>query len=378
MRAINWLMTLAVMLATVSCIKKEPLNAECDIIAVTLPGDVLNRAPIIENDKVTLIVKNHINISDLAPEFELTPGATIVPPSGTARDFTDPQTYVVTSEDGEWSKTYTITVQSNNAINLKYGFEDVKLAKTSQGGSYDEFFDVSINETTNRKDTMFWASGNPGFALTNGTAGADSYPTFQTSDGYKGKCVEMITRSTGPWGAMVKKPLAAGNLFIGKFNVTIAVASPLQATQFGTPFTNIPRYFSGYYRYTPGEVYQKLNDAGKLETVEGKVDECNIYAVFFESTADMEWLDGSNVLSDDNPNIIAVARLSEEQRQSTPDWTYFRLPFVFRQGATIDPEKFTNGRYSITVVMSSSIDGDYFAGAVGSTLLVDELEITCL
>ena len=304
--------------------------------------------------------------------------ATIVPPSGPARDFTDPQTYVVTSEDGEWSKTYTITVQSNNAINLKYGFEDVKLAKTSQGGSYDEFFDVSINETTNRKDTMFWASGNPGFALTNGTAGADSYPTFQTSDGYKGKCVEMITRSTGPWGAMVKKPLAAGNLFIGKFNVTIAVASPLQATQFGTPFTNIPRYFSGYYRYTPGEVYQKLNDAGKLETVEGKVDECNIYAVFFESTADMEWLDGSNVLSDDNPNIIAVARLSEEQRQSTPDWTYFRLPFVFRQGATIDPEKFANGRYSITVVMSSSIDGDYFAGAVGSTLLVDELEITCL
>lgn len=41
----------------VSCIEKEPLNAECDIEAVTIPGDVLNRSPQIYNDKVILIVK---------------------------------------------------------------------------------------------------------------------------------------------------------------------------------------------------------------------------------------------------------------------------------------------------------------------------------
>ena len=147
----------------------------------------------------------------------------------------------------------------------------------------------------------------------------------------------MVTRSTGAWGAMVNKPIAAGNLFIGKFNVTIAVATPLKATQFGTPFSSVPRYFSGYYKYKPGEVYQRLNESNKLEPVEGKVDECNIYAVFYESTPEMEWLDGSNVLSDDNPNIIAVARLSDEQRQATEEWTYFHLPFVFRDGKTIDP-----------------------------------------
>lgn len=377
MKVINWLLVLGIMLVSVSCIKKEPLNAECDIVAVTLPDDVLNRTPIIENDRVTLIVKNHVNITELAPEFELTPGATIVPASGTVRDFTEPQTYVVTSEDGDWHKTYTVTVQRNNAINLKYGFENVKIVKSPQGGSYDEFIDVSINETTQKLDTMVWASGNAGFAMTNGKNPPDTYPTFQTEDGYVGKCAGMVTRSTGTFGAMVKKPLAAGNLFIGKFNVTIAVATPLKATQFGAPFSSVPRFFSGYYKYQPGEVYQRMNEAGKLETVEGKIDECNVYAVFYESTAEMEWLDGSNVLADDNPNIIAIARLSEQQRQATPEWTNFHLPFVFREGKTIDPDKLEGGRYSIAVVMTSSIDGDYFSGAVGSTLLVDELELTC-
>ncbi len=377
MKLINWLLVLGMMLAMASCIKKEPLNAECDIVGVVLPDDELNRMPIIENDRVTLIVKNYVNITELAPEFELTPGATIQPASGTERDFTEPQTYVVTSQDGEWSKAYTVTVQRNNAINLKYGFEDVRIVNSMQGGKYDEFLDVSINESTHQRDTMIWASGNAGFAMTNGTKPPETYPTFQADEGYIGKCVEMVTRSTGAWGAMVNKPIAAGNLFIGKFNVTIAVATPLKATQFGTPFSSVPRYFSGYYKYKPGEVYQRLNESNKLETVEGKVDECNIYAVFYESTPEMEWLDGSNVLSDDNPNIIAVARLSDEQRQATEEWTYFHLPFVFRDGKTIDPDKLENGIYSITIVMTSSIDGDYFSGAVGSTLCVDELELKC-
>ena len=378
MRISHWMLLLSVMLTAVSCIRKEALNAECDIIAVTLPDDDLNRRPIIENDRVTLIVKNHVNVTELAPEFQLTPGATIVPPSGTRRDFTDPQTYVVTSEDGEWHKTYTVTVQRNNAINLKYSFEDIRTVRTSQGGSYDEFLSVTVDEQTHRRDTMFWASGNPGFALTNGKGAPSSYPTFQATDGKIGKCVELITRSTGPWGLMVSKPIAAGNLFIGKFDMSNAVAKPLQATQFGTPFMSVPRYFSGYYKYAPGETYQHWNESTKkLETVPGKLDECNIYSVFYESTDDMEYLDGSNVLSEDNPNIIAIARLSDLQRQATPEWTQFHLPFVFRPGKEIDPDKLVNGRYSITIVMSSSADGDFFSGAVGSTLMVDEIEITC-
>lgn len=42
------------------------------------------------------------------------------------------------------------------------------MTKSAQGGSYDVFFDVNINETTHQRDSMFWASGNSGFAMTNG------------------------------------------------------------------------------------------------------------------------------------------------------------------------------------------------------------------
>lgn len=66
----------------VSCIQDEAPNAEADIETCTVPGDVLNRDPIIGNDQITLPLKKGANISKLAPEFTLTPGATINPESG--------------------------------------------------------------------------------------------------------------------------------------------------------------------------------------------------------------------------------------------------------------------------------------------------------
>lgn len=72
-----------------SCIQDEALNAEADIETCSVPGDVLNREPIIGNDEITLPLKKGADITKLAPEFTLTPGATIEPASGTVRDFTD-------------------------------------------------------------------------------------------------------------------------------------------------------------------------------------------------------------------------------------------------------------------------------------------------
>lgn len=359
-----------------SCIQKEPLNTECDIVAATLPQNELKDIAI-NNTSVIMTVNNYVNITQLAPEFELTPGATIEPASGTMRDFSQPQTYTVTSQDREWHKNYTVSARFDTQISLNFSFENVKLIKTYAGGHYDEFYDVSINELTQQADTMFWASGNSGFAMTNGSKGPATYPTYQSEDGHNGKCVTMVTRSTGDWGAMVKKPLAAGNLFIGNFNTSIAVQHPLLATEFGTPFFSSPLYVSGYYQYTPGATYQKPDANGKLVDVPGKTDQCNFYAVFYERTDDMKTLNGENVLSESNPNILAVAQFSDEQRAATNGWVKFNLPFIYREGKKVDETKLANGGYGITIVMSSSIDGDFFAGAVGSTLLVDEVEISC-
>lgn len=351
-----------------SCIQKEPLNAECDITEASLPGDVLNRAPLIENDKVIFILKNGVSVTELSPEFTLTPGATIEPPSGTTRNFIVPQKYTVTSEDGKWHKDYTVEAQSGNTLNLQYDFEHVRLYN-----GYDVFYEVN----SNGDETLAWASGNGGFKLTGMGSAANEYPTFQIDNGKSGKCASLVTRSTGGFGALAKKPLAAGNLFIGKFNIATAMSKPLESTQFGTPFNAIPRYLTGYYQYTPGEEYCQA-DGGKLVPVPDKTDKFNIYAVFFEATPEMEMLDGTNALSPDNENIIAVAEISDADRVPAQHWTKFDIPFVYRQGKNIDLDKLAEGKYSITIVFSSSIDGDYFSGAIGSTLLIDEVALECL
>lgn len=357
-----------------SCIRSEAPGAECDIIAATIPGDVLNRVPEIGNDDVTFTLKLGVSADGLAPEFELTPGATIDPPSGTPRDFTTPLTYTVTSESGEWQKVYTVYVKESATISLNYKFENVKL-KTSSSSSYDIFYDV--NTATN--DTMFWASGNAGFVFTGVGTTPETFPTYQGTDGRSGKCAVLTTRSTGFFGTTVGKPIAAGSIFIGKFNSAIALTSPLKATQFGAgaPFLEVPSRFSGYYSYTPGPVYYQLNDKKKPEEVPGKLDECNIYAVFFETSDEVEWLDGTNVLAADNKAIIATAELPAAMRGATDGWVRFDLPFAYREDAVIDPVKLAQGRYSMAIVASSSIDGDFFRGAPESTLKIDSFQLTC-
>ncbi len=353
----------------------EPLNAECDIVTASLSGNVLIREPIIENDKVTFIVKNGTDRSTLAPEFTITPGATIEPPSGTVRDFTMPQTYIVTSEDRKWHKEYTVSA-SYITISLQYDFEHVRLEETNNS-KFEVFYEVGIDG----KETLTWASGNAGFALTGMAIGkpTDVFPTYQISDGKSGRAVAMTTRLTGPFGAMVNKPIASGSLFLGQFDLATALSKPLEATRFGIPFSRVPLYLKGQFKYIPGETYMELDksEATKLRPVEGKTDECNIYAVFFETTPGMEYLDGTNVMAEYNQDIVAIAALTPEERTATSDWRAFDLPFKYRPGKTVDMEKLANGDYSITICFASSIDGDFFCGAPGSTLIVDEVELIC-
>ena len=68
------------------------------------------------------------------------------------------------------------------------------------------------------------------------------------------------------------------------------------------------------------------------------------------------------MLSDDNPNIIAVARLDEDQRKGA-DWTHFDVEFKYRPDKSLDPEKLENGVYALAVVMTSSIEGAKFSGS---------------
>ncbi len=354
-------------LAMSSCIKDEALNAEADILTCTVPGDVLNRDPIIENEKITLIIKKGTDITQLAPKFTLTPGATILPESGTLLDFTEPQYYLVTSEDKKWQKKYQVQVSISGITRTTYSFENVKLDSKGQ-------FQIFYETNSQGKEDMEWASGNPGYSLTGVKVGPEGYPTYQSTEGYVDKCLTLTTRETGSLGEWVHMPIAAGNLFLGTFNVMDALNSALKATHFGVPFDYIPTSFSGYYKYKAGDTFYESDENKKLRPVPGKKDMCDIYAVFYETDKNLNTLDGTNVLAEDNPYIVSVARI--EDAHETDTWTRFNLEFKYRPGKTVDSEKLKSGKYNLAIVFSSSIRGAYFEGAPGSTLNIDEVVLS--
>ena len=190
MKLIYKIVCLSLCIMQISCIKDEAPNAEADIIACTVPADILRRSPVIENNRVTVMVRAETDLTALAPEFELTPGATISPASGTVRDFSSSQYYTVTSEDGNWTKEYEVSFVVGE-IQTEFHFENVTSDR------YDVFFEVDSATGT----TLTWGSGNAGFALTGVASGRDSYPTCSTADGYIGKGVKLETHETGSFGS---------------------------------------------------------------------------------------------------------------------------------------------------------------------------------
>lgn len=353
---VGWILT--------SCIKDEALNAEADIIACNVPAEILKRDPIIENDKVTLMVRADVDLLHQAPEFELTPGATISPESGTVRSFIKPQYYTVTSEDGKWTKKYEVSYVIAG-ISTEYHFEEVRSVESGKY-VYDVFFDTD-SATGN---TLDWASGNVGFVMTGkGSDDPSSFPTSSTPDGYIGKGAKLVTMETGSFGSMFGMPIAAGNLFMGTFKVNLGNA--LKSLNLGMPFTHVPTYLKGYYKYKAGEHFQEEG-----EVVEDKKDTWDLYAVFYEVTENVKTLDGTIV--EDNfthPNIVSVALMEEKDRVETDEWKEIYIPFVMKSGKVIDKNKLENGGYNVAIVASSSKEGNYFRGAPGSTLFIDELEL---
>lgn len=341
-----------------SCIREELPNAEADILSVKVEQtDRLSKEPLLENEQITIFLRPGTDASALALNFTLTPGATIEPASGTVRDFRTPQTYTVTSEDRAWKKTYTIRTQGNGFA-TRYSFE------TLREGAKERYH--TFIEKDGEQISFEWASGNSAFSLTGAASKPEQYPTAQ-GEGYRDKGLMLVTQSTGWLGALFGSPLAAGNLFIGSFDAGNALGNPLAATKFGLPYYSKPLLLRGQYQYKPGEKYLIKGKASK----EPITDEGNIYAVFYATSDTLSTLDGSNVLN--HPSILAVAQI--EKMTATQGWTAFELPFIWREGAQIDPERLKNGGYNLTIVFTSSREGAQFTGAVGSTLQVDEVEL---
>ena len=376
--------TVATILATIpfwvtSCFQDEPLNAECDIECVQITIDNPEQfffqvsdsmQTVITTDSIiTFEVRSHADITSLAPRFTLTEGATITPANGSVQDFSNgPVLYTVTSQDGRWTRRYwvefihkTITVSDT----LKIDFEHYELEPTNN--SYYVWYQPQDDGSL----STLWASGNGGFWISKRSAKPNEYPTVPEENGLDGACLRLTTRDTGPLGAAMNKAIAAGNFYMGEFDISVAARTPLKATRFGKPFDRKPVKFIGNYKYQPGPTFI---DKYKKPVV-GRTDCGSAYAVLYrnhDADGNPVMLFGDDVQT--NPNIVAIAKVPDIH--PTNSWTPWEVEFNYY--TEIDSELLANYGYSLTVVFSSSVDGDIFEGAIDSEMLVDKVRVVCV
>lgn len=374
----------AAMLFT-SCIREEAANVECDITGVdaswieSMPAGFFLGEPNIQKNSVTFLVNESSDVTALAPRFSVSDGATLwltndkgehtpFDPNLT-RDFTEPKLYSVLSQNGYFSKDYIVSFYVPQPFE-KCDFEEYAFDRDDQK-NYHIILQKNADGTL--MENTIWTSGNGGYKLTGMAKSAEEYPTVIMSSGGIGnsRCLRLMTCDAGNFGmkTIPKMPIAAGNAFIGTFNLNQAMLAPRKATRFGLQIVKKePVKMKGWYKYTAGV---QMTDKNK-QPIDEK-DMADIYAVLFEANVNGKFvpLDGDNILNSNR--IVALARIDDPGEPQ--EWTWFEEPFKPMNGKTFDLEKAKNNEYAFTLVMSSSRKGAHFEGAIGSTLFVDDITI---
>jgi len=87
-------------------VNKTAVSTTKDMLTFVLPGSI---SAAISGTRIGVYVPTATDVKALAPTFTLSPFAKAVPASGTARDFTKPQTCTITAQDGS-TQVCTVTV----------------------------------------------------------------------------------------------------------------------------------------------------------------------------------------------------------------------------------------------------------------------------
>ena len=244
-------------------------------------------------------------------------------------------TQVVTNLDA--GTEYEYRLLQNNVISESAEFvteEEVLLP-------YGDFEDKS-NGPWN-KGNSYWSSGNNTF----------------TPDLCKSVTEQNNTKAFLKSRTAVGK-LAAGNAFTGSFTLS----GMNGVVTLGQPFTARPTTFKGKYNYIPQMVDEHSGHIAK-----GSFDQCAIYIVLLTepmalNTANQETLNWKEYYAD---RIVAYAELPVSENMATSGWSDFNLKLHYLK-------KDVKPGY-IGVLATSSKYGDYFQGAVGSELYIDDFEL---
>lgn len=156
--------------------------------------------------------------------------------------------------------------------------------------------------------------------------------------------------------------LAAGNLYTGKFGGLVGISGAF--LDWGVEFNSRPLALKGYYKYNPVIIDRAQ---APYEAMKGTLDICQIQILLtdWSEPFTVNTVEGTFVNFENDPAIIAYGKFESSDDMS--EYDTFNIPLEYRD--------VTRKPTYIVITICASKYGDYFTGGVGSTLLVDELEL---
>jgi hypothetical protein len=333
------------------CVKEDKFGKSNRALIKTFVVPNQIGASAINQDSSTILV----TIPETATEFILTPSeitvsnfASVSPAAGIERDFSSPVEYRVTAEDGG-IRIYTVTVVRGGA------------QPQLDNSSFEDWYSESVLFTSVEQpgidaDNTIWATANRGLGLANAPANTTRQPIGDSS---------YVRLESVAAPALVR--IAAATIFIGKFATGFpSVTDPRSNVTLGTPFTARPLSFSFSYTYQPGASNE--NDNGDPLAYG---DQCDVYLL-------LENREGAQV------KRIATAWF--RSGDTVTEWTRQTIPIKYGPLEASDPwfdyaqpqegEVWGDGSEAVThisILATSSFEGDFFNGAIGSTFELDNI-----
>ncbi len=164
----------------------------------------------------------------------------------------------------------------------------------------------------------------------------------------------------------------SGLFYLGTFQDK--VTPPHAGIRLGMPFDEEPLSVKGGFRYKPGKIYYECIDPTRPANVvvnEDLSDACLIEAFLYQvssSASESEVLTLNNIRSSDR----VVARGSFSTDKAVDSFEEFEFNFRWNDGVSYD----ANQDYRLVILATASKEGEFYSGAPGSTLLIDNLRIT--
>lgn len=304
------------------------------LVTVEIPGGVDLSAITIENIKVSSFARANKQEGDML-------------------NLENDDTIDITAEDGS---IFTWTIRAfvaSSTPQLDNG--NLNSWYLARGNYYEPGTDAN---------STIWGTGNPGTQILNNLA------TIPEDLGADNLAAKMITLDNGTLAGTFGAPISAGSIFTGFFNSdNIELSNPQAAIEFGTPFSGRPVKVRFKYSYVPGPV----NKNGDGEVLDYS-DACDIYAILeIRQGGGIQRLGTAWFRSE----VIQEALVTQEIV-----FTYGELDASFPEYMYPVDNSYVSNQLAqfalpthITFVASSSFDGANFAGAIDSTLVIDDVEL---